>query len=221
VRVGDGQRLGHLMLQAELDGVVCSGPRRGKQATYALLDERVPPSAKVTRDEALLELTRRYFITRGPATPRDFSWWSGLTVADAKRGIEMSGRALEPVTSGDQTYWMAADAPRPPKKATAHLLPNYDEYFIGHRDRSAIARRLGDARVVMGGNALFRHVVVVDGQLVGTWERSVDDEAVVLSIVYLAHVTAREARRVDAAARRLGEFLERPVRVATRSGANR
>ena len=93
--VGTGQRLGHLVMQAELDGVVCSGPRRGKQFTYALFDERVPPAANVPRDEALLELTRRYVVTRGPATVRDFSWWSGLTIADAKRGIEMSGHALE------------------------------------------------------------------------------------------------------------------------------
>src|SRR5207253_8662284 len=89
-----GQRLYGLMVRAELDAVVCSGPRRGKEATYALLDERVPSAAALERDEALLELTRRYLSTRGPATQRDFAWWSGLSAADTKRGIQIAEREL-------------------------------------------------------------------------------------------------------------------------------
>jgi hypothetical protein len=103
VKVPTGQHAAHLLMQAELDGVICSGARRGKQHTYALLDERVPPAHTLERDEALAELTRRYFATRGPATLRDFSWWSGLTMADARRGAEAVGpflqRLSEPRTS--------------------------------------------------------------------------------------------------------------------------
>ncbi|MDQ3998173.1 MAG: winged helix DNA-binding domain-containing protein, partial [Gemmatimonadota bacterium] len=166
------QRLAHLVMRAELDGVVCSGGRRGKQFTYALLEERVPPAAPLDRDEALLELTKRYFATRSPATARDFAWWSGLTVGDATRGIQMAGPSLEREVVGDRAYWvdpsLRARSTTPP---TAHLLPNYDEYFIGFRDRGAIGRRLQSVDLVTGGDALTAYVVAVDGQLVGGWKR--------------------------------------------------
>ncbi len=82
-------RLAHIALHAELERVICSGPRRGKQFTYALLDERAPRAIRLTRDEALAELTTRFFRSHGPATIRDFVWWSGLTTADSKRGLDV------------------------------------------------------------------------------------------------------------------------------------
>src|SRR5205814_5605181 len=84
----DGVQLAYLMIRAELDGVICSGPRRGKQFTYALIDERAPHARTLGREEALAELTRRYVSSHGPATLRDYVWWSGLTVRDAKIGLE-------------------------------------------------------------------------------------------------------------------------------------
>ena len=98
-----GQRLAYLMMSAELDQVICSGPRRGKQFTYALLAERAPRARVLPRDEALGELTRRYFTSHGPATLRDYVWWSGLTMKDARRGVEIAGRALVQETFGDLT----------------------------------------------------------------------------------------------------------------------
>lgn len=91
------QRLAHLVMEAELAGIVCSGARRGKQFTYALLEERVPAGTSFDRDGALLRLTAIYFATRGPATPADFSWWSGLTVGEARKGIDLAGSTLERV----------------------------------------------------------------------------------------------------------------------------
>jgi hypothetical protein len=132
IGITSGQRLGHLMLRAELDAVVCSGPRRGKQFTYALLEERVPPAARLERDEALLELTCRYFSTRGPATGQDFAWWSGLTMSDVKRGLEIAGRTLKHATIDGKDFWFAERAV-PKASRSAHLLPNYDEYFIGYK----------------------------------------------------------------------------------------
>ena len=82
-------RFAYLLMHAELDGLICSGPRRGKQFTYALLDERAPTARTHDREQALVELTRRYFGSRGPATAHDFAKWSGLTVADARRGWSM------------------------------------------------------------------------------------------------------------------------------------
>jgi hypothetical protein len=209
-----GQRLGHLMLQAELEGVVCSGPRREKQFTYALLDERVPSAPPLSRDEALAELTRRYFTRRGPATPRDYSWWSGLTVSDAKRGIAIVGPTLERLPIDDTDHWVAANAPRLTRATlTAHLLPNYDEYFIGFRDRSSIGRRVPDTSTVTGGNALIPHVIVVNGELVGIWRRAFEKDRVAVSLEPLTPLTPRERGRVATEARRFARFLDRPADV--------
>jgi hypothetical protein len=210
VRIGDvsGQRLGHLMMQAELDAVVCSGAMRGKQFTYALLDERAAPAPVLERDAALLELTRRYFGPRGPASVQDFAWWSGLTVAEVKRGIQIAGAELEQVDIEGKRLWLSASAPPlPRRKPTAHLLPNYDEYFIGYKDRSAIGRRLRDVPMASVINGLMSHVVAVDGELVGGWKRQVGQQSVVVQITLLTTMTPAERRLVTAAAQRFGKFL--------------
>lgn len=209
---GTGQRLSYIMMRAELDAVVCSGPRRGRQATYALLEERVPPTPMLSRDEALLELTRRYFRTRGPATPHDFAWWSGLTVSDAKQGIAMTGQELERITIDETAYWRAGDAASPSRpKPSAHLLPNFDEYFIAYRDRSAIGKRLNDVSSVMVVSGLVPHVIVVNGELVGKWKRSFERGGVTVVLETDTSLTNAESKRVSQAARRFGEFLGLPL----------
>lgn len=203
-----GQRLGHLIMQAELDAVVCSGARRGKHFTYALLDERVPPTASRDRDESLVDLTLRYFRTRGPATPRDFAWWSGLRVTDARRGIEIAGRALEAVTIDGQRNWIAPRHRLPRRKSPiAHLLPNYDEYFIGFRDRSAIGRRVGHVALATRSDALMTHLVFIDGQLVGGWKRTFDKGRVIVHLQLLSRLSRAEKLRVAAQVQRFGKFL--------------
>jgi hypothetical protein len=214
------QRLAHLMMEAELDGVICSGARRGKQFTYALVDERVPAAPPRDRDDALLELTRRYFRARGPATSRDFAWWSGLAMADVKRGIDIAGRELERLTVGEQAFWSTTDAkPHRGTKNTAHLLPNYDEYFIGFKDRSAGAQRLGNAAIVTGGSALIAHIVIVGGQLVGGWRRRLEKSHVEVTLDLLTRLPAAEQDLIAAAALRFGRFVGLPARLnAARPG---
>jgi winged helix DNA-binding protein len=203
-----GQRLGHLMMQAELDALICSGARRGKQFTYALLDERVPAAPARDRDEALMELTRRYFAARGPATVRDFAWWSGLTIGDCTRGIDAAGGALERAVIDDQRYWFSPrSSPAPTATRTAYLLPNYDEYFIGFKDRSSIGERLKANNVVATDDAMFAHIVFVDGQVVGGWTRSFDKGSVKVHLKLLTRLTKSETQRVSAAARKFGAFL--------------
>jgi len=221
VGVVAGQRLAHLLMLAELDGVVVSGPRRGKQFTYALLEERAPNAPSMTTEEAIHELARRYFTTRGPATPHDFAWWSGLTIADARRGIASNAAALERVSLGGMDYWMGVDQTPPSRRGSAHLLPNYDEYFIGHRDRSAIGARLRDVGSVMGGTVLVPNVIIVDGQLVGTWKRlgsgqrgarglarktPAEIDAMVVELRPTARLAAAEKRRLVSAAMEFGRF---------------
>lgn len=206
-------RLARVVMNAELDAVVCSGGRRGKQFTYALLDERVPPARLPDRDEALVELTRRYFTTRGPATPSDFAWWSGLTVADARRGIEMMGDALEREMIDGRPYWSVPSTVKRWRAPLVHLLPNYDELFIGHKDRSALGKRLASVDLVTGGDALTAYVIVVDGQLVGGWKRAPAAGSVSIQLKLLVRLSAPERSALEAAARRYGAFLGSRVEV--------
>jgi hypothetical protein len=208
------QRLGHLMMRAELDGVVCSGLRRGKQFTYALLEERVPAAKALSRDEALAELAMRYFATRGPATAQDFAWWSGLTVTDAKAGIHAIEAMLDYLRIDGKQYWSAADGQVAIAAAhSAHLLPNFDEYFIGFKDRSAIGAAVRANPVDDPSGAFGRHVIVVNGQLVGGWKRRLTRDSVAVELNVVTPVRAIERRAIAAAARRYGQFLGLPVEI--------
>jgi hypothetical protein len=206
ISIPTGQTLAHIMMRAELDGLVTSGPRRGKQFTYALLEERVKPAPKKDRDEALGDLTRRYFATRGPATAQDCGWWSGLTQADLKRGIEIAGRALHREEINGREYWSVKHA-SPKPVPSVHLLPNYDEYFIGYKDRSAIGQRIGSVKSVTGGNALIAYVVAVDGQLVGGWKRVIGKKSVEVKVDLVVPLTAAEKKRVEAEIDRFKRFI--------------
>ncbi len=210
----DGQRLGYLMMRAELDGVVCSGPLRGRQHTYALVAERVPPAPSRTREEALHELARRYVATRGPATVHDFAWFSGLGVADARRGLESLGASVTQRVIGDRTYWAPeAASPRPEARRVAHLLPNYDEYFIGYRDRSAFLERLRTDAVPLPSPALGRHLVAIGGQFVGGWTRTVSGKAVTVQLDIITSLTRPEQQALIRAVEAYGDFLQQPVEV--------
>ena len=165
----DGLRLGFIMGNAELEAVVCSGPRQGKQFTYALLDERAPHAKSLPRDEALAELTRRYFTSHGPATVRDFAWWAGLTVADAKAGLAMvKPNFCQEVIEGQQ-YWFAdglsLDATISSSQPTrAFLLPTFDEFLVGFSAFDEARRN--------GGDLVFESTFVIEGQVMGSWKRT-------------------------------------------------
>jgi hypothetical protein len=207
-----GQQLGQILMHAELDGLVCSGPRRGKRFTYALLEERVPPASEWTREESLAELVKRYFRTRGPATLQDFSWWSGLTLSDARKGMEMVKQQFVNTTVSNQTYWFA-ETELPPKKKypPAYLLPNYDEYFIGFKDRSAIGEIARQVGIRKDDPALIAHILILDGQLIGGWRRTLYQDSVHVETSPITRLSRSEEQAVREAAKRYGEFLNLPV----------
>ena len=205
-------RMAYLMMRAELDGIVCSGARRGKQFTYALLEERVPPAKPFARDEALSELVLRYFSSRGPATLQDCVWWSGLTMADAKCGVEQVKPKLAFEVIDGKTYWFAASvSPARDVSLTAHLLPNYDEYFIGFKDRSAIGEALKTYQKDQLVTGLSAHIILVNGQVVGGWKRTLTTNAVEVELNPIKRLTKAEKRAVALAAEQYGAFLELPV----------
>jgi Winged helix DNA-binding domain len=209
----DSVRLAHLAMHAELDGVICSGPRRRKQFTYALVAERAPRALPLPRDEALAALSRRYFRSHGPATIRDFVWWSGLTAADARRGLEMNRARRE--ERGGLTYWTVGSAVRPATRDDrVHLLPIYDEYLVAYRDRAAVPH--GHSAIASRANTpvTFQHALVIAGQVAGTWRTARGSRTMRIEVVPLRRMTEREQRAVADAIDRYRRFLDVPVDVS-------
>jgi hypothetical protein len=205
----DGQRLPHLLGHAELQGLLCSGAPRGKQATWALLARRAPRAgATLMRDEALAELARRYFRSRGPATAADFAWWSGLAPAEARAGLASVAPELASESIAGVTSWRARQAPRVPPAALAdaYLLPAFDEYLVAYRDRSAVLSPR-DARRINAGGGLLAPTVVVSGHIVGTWRRMLGRGVVTIALSLFGKPTPRERTLIVAAAERYGAFL--------------
>ena len=214
IQIKSPQRLACIVMRAELDGLICSGARRGKQFTYALLEELVPRPRTLERDEALYELAKRYFSTRGPATADDFAWWSGLTKADARRAAESTARELEQQTIDGRLYRLPTPTRLAKRKTPiAHLLPNYDEYFIGFRDRGAFAERLRAAGIEARTDALSGHILAINGQIVGGWGRTFRGKKAVIRLKLLQGLTAVENRAVGTAAKRFADFLGMPVQI--------
>lgn len=208
--VTDELRAALLLMHAELDGVVCSGARRGKQFTYALLEARVPPAPARTKEEALAELTTRYLLSRGPATMKDLVWWSGLTVAEAKAGIEMVRSQFNCATINGQTYWFPDIVlPARSKTPTAYLLAAYDEYLIGYKDRSA-GLQATNAGPLVGGE-VFTSTIVLDGQVVGVWKRTLKARSVTIATTLFTPLTKAQTQAVAEAAQQYATFLNLPL----------
>ena len=203
----DGLKLAYVMMHAELEGVICSGPRRGKQFTYALLDERVPKGKELARDEALAELAKRYFTSHGPATVRDFAWWSGLTITDAQKAAASAG-SLEFSSIGGTVHWSAKGGNATPfKSAGALLLPNYDEYLIAYKDRAPFIDAARAANIVARSNGAFANHLVLDGRLAGSWSRTCKANTVLVEIAPYKKLTPLQSRAVANAVECYGEFL--------------
>ena len=202
VDANDSIRVAHIFLRAELDGVVCSGPRAGKQFTYALLEERVPSANPLTRDEALAELIRRYFRSHGPATLQDFAWWSGLAAADVKRGVESLGKDLESVSIEGKIYWMSSLTKRTPVSHTIHLLPVFDEYFVAYKDRPNDSLSKGD---------LLGPTILINGSAVGTWKRTDEKNSATISLIPSKTLNRDLKQAIGKAVERYAAFLNIPV----------
>ena len=209
--IAAGQRLGHIVMHAELDGVIASGRLKGKQFTYALLAERAPHARRLKRDEALAELTARFFSSHGPAQLIDFAWWSGLTLTDGKRGVGLAGSSLISEVAEGKTYYWSSPSSTPPRGQgpAVHLLPNYDELLIAYRDRSALLHP--DIQVEASG--LIAHVLTVDGRVVGGWRRIPERGRLVVELGPIGRLGAREREALRLAARQLSKFAGLPVEV--------
>ncbi len=211
IRTNGKQRMTYLMMQAELDGVVCSGPRKGKQFTYMLLEERIARTRKLTRDEALIELSKRYFTSRGPATIQDFAKWSGLTVTDSKLGLEAVKSQFQTETMGGQTYWFREyEKSIKISSPTVHLLSIYDEYISSYKDRSAMGDGKYAEKFISMGNALS-YIIVLNGQIMGTWRRTLKKKEVIIKPNFFIPFKKAEKEAFIRTAEQYGIFLNLSV----------
>lgn len=219
-------RMAHLLGVAEMRGVIVSGPRRGRQFTWALFSERAPRGRRLDREEALVELVRRYFRSHCPAQVRDFAWWSGLTVAETRAGLELAGADLARETIEGKEYWFDPGAAGAGGEGAAvHLLPNFDEFTVAYRDRSALLDpRLGFDPGLFSyfqeaapESGLLSNVVTFDGRVRGAWRRTLTQGSLRVEVRLLEASAAIEVG-IERAVERLGRFLGRrpSLRVETR-----
>lgn len=200
--IAKGHHLSYLMMNAELEGIICSGVRQGNQFTYALLDERVKHKNKVDKDEALAELTTRYFNSRSPATVKDFATWSGLTIADCKKGIEMIKPLLKKEKIEQQEYFLNPNTSLPEELAgRIYLLPIYDEYIMGYKDRNAILALKNDA------SFHYESMIVFNGQVIGTWKRTILKNSIDVAFDFFKPLDKHQSKILNEAVNHFSEFM--------------
>ena len=223
-----GQRGIHILQRLSMERMLCYGPHAEKQPTFVLFDDWIPTSRALDRDDALRTIAERFFVSHGPASMRDFVGWTGLTVVDAKIGLHLAEPVLERIATGDGELWMSNErstaAMREPsaldsgtrsaKKiavSRAHLLPGFDEFMLGYKDRSAALAPRHAARIVPGKNGMFLSTLVLDGQVRGTWRRSARAHVGEFDASPFTPFNATHKRLFAAPAARYAHFLGTPV----------
>jgi Winged helix DNA-binding domain len=202
----------HLLWYASQIGVTCIGPQQGKDQTFVLLDDWVPNPNVLSRDEALATLAVRYFRSHGPATRNDFVGWTGLTVTDAKRGIELGNHALATIdtSSGPMVTSIASldhTVASATRKGDLHLLPGFDEYLLGYKDRSAMISPDRMNQIIPGANGVFKPTIVANGRVIGIWRRTVKARHVEIRALPFEPFTARQNVAFTSAARAYADYL--------------
>lgn len=210
---GIGNRIAHIFMWLELEALICSGPMRGSQTTYALVAEHIPRSIVLHGDEALSELARRFFTRHGPAQIRDFVFWSGLTVNHSRRALDILSGAIREETVDDETYF-CSDSSRAlmPRSPQVRLLPNYDEYLLSYRNRRHAGGSVDLSKI--DADDLSAHFVVLDGHVVGGWKRTVARPGITVRVKLFTRLSREARTALDDEFERLRAFLDVPVEVS-------
>lgn len=207
----EGERGGRILYRAAQLGLICLGDPRGKQATYALLDEWLPPVPELPREEALKKLAQRYFSSHGPATLADFTWWSGLAAGEARTALEMAEPGLAHALCEGHTMWWPRRTPALPAAAPAvQLLAGFDEYVLGYTDRKAVIDS-AHAGKLMTPNGLFRPALLLAGRVAGTWQAEVKKGALSIRTAPFAPLPRGSAGALRLAAERYAAFMGLPL----------
>ncbi|HEU5071022.1 MAG TPA: winged helix DNA-binding domain-containing protein [Verrucomicrobiae bacterium] len=207
-----GSRGYHILWRLAQQGVICFGPREAKQHTFVLLDEWLPAAKPVEREVGLAELARRYVTSHGPATLADFAGWAGLRAADARDGVDGAASALERVAMNNKVYWLPRrTAPATPAVAQGHLLPGFDEFVLGYKDREAVLEARHAAKIIPGNNGMFMPTIAVAGRIAGTWQRTLK-KSVTIQLMPFQRLTRAHRLALTPAVERYARFLGMPVK---------
>ena len=211
----EGQRLPYLLMSAELAAVICSGPRRGRQHTYMLLEERAPGAPDLPRDAALVELAVRFFAGHGPATEKDLAWWASLTLAEVRAAIGRAGDRLRCEEAGGLALWSSAaepadDTAQTPGAPVVHLIQGYDEYMMGYAGTRWLLARPGSSWAA-ATPPVGRLVVLLDGRVAGFWRRTLRGDRVVVAAELLDAWDDAGHAALAAEAARFGAFVDRAL----------
>jgi Winged helix DNA-binding domain len=211
-----GQRLPHLLLHAELEAVLVSGGLRGRQHTWALVDDRVPATPPFDREQTLRSLTLRYVCSHGPVTERDFAWWSGLPLRDVREGLELARPHVDSLEAGGRRYWYGEEPPMEVLgRPQVHLIQSFDEYVVAYTESRGLADPGGHAKRVPRGGMLST-AVLVDGRLSGQWRRSLTGGRADVEVTIFAPLSPGERSALEAAAQRFAAFAGLPLRLTVR-----
>jgi DNA glycosylase AlkZ-like len=209
----DNNRLTHLLVSAELNGIICGGPEKDNKQTYALFSERVPNKQNLTKDESLAELAKRYFTSHSPASIQDFSWWSGLSLTNARHGLEMVKSKFISETINSTTYWFPNSYSIPNNyKILTYLLPAYDEFIISYKDRRA-AMELQHHKKVISNNGIFYPLIVSNGKVIGSWTRIIKNDKVSLNMKLFQPVDNKIKKTIDHEAEKFGKFIGKKIEI--------
>ncbi|HLN20963.1 MAG TPA: winged helix DNA-binding domain-containing protein [Bacteroidales bacterium] len=211
VLLGDN-RASHLLLWAELSGIVCSGRHSGNKPTYALIEELVRGDNKISREQSLELLTVKYFTSHGPATVKDYGWWSGLTSTDIKTGMRLAEDKLKKFSDGSKDLWMGKNSDLAGKVKPVLLLPAYDEYLISYTDRSAVMTKVNHIKAV-SDNGVFRPVVLIEGQVAGIWRPSANKDKIIAEVMLFGKVPRSRKAGIEEAASEYGNFIGKKAEV--------
>ena len=171
----DEHRLSYHIRMAETAGVLCSGELLPMKATYALAADKVKPTARIDRDEALMHLARKYFQSRQPATLEDFVWWSGLNISDCRKGIALLANTLHAEEWDGRTFYLTNDCrTRGFRKGRYLLIPPYDEYLIGYKSRDIVLPQ-EHRHKAHNNSGIFQPVIAHDGIICGNWKPFQDE----------------------------------------------
>lgn len=208
-----GQRGIHILAHYSQLGLLCFGPHQTKRPTFTLLNEWIKPTAERSLDESLALLATRYFTSHGPASLKDFAGWGTLKIADARRAIEIAGKALTKSTINDVDYWHAQLSTARPT-SSAFLLPGFDEFMLGYKDRSAALAFEHANKIVPGSNGVFLPTIVRNGQVIGTWKKTVRAASVNVQLIPFTTIDTDTKKQLQVAANRYAAFLQKPVTIS-------
>lgn len=205
------QRGYHIIIYLCQTGFVCLGPHQGKQPAFVLLDEWVPKTKELDREASIVEITKRYFTSHGPATIADFAWWAGLNIADIKIGLAQAGSSIIREVVEGQEYWMPHVSPKIPTASGVYLLPAFDEYLLGYKDRSAVLHEDHKHKLAPGNNGMFMPTIIIDGQVAGLWKRLIGAKTIKITLDLFRPLSQEEEAQVMDKLRGFSAFADKEI----------